>query len=162
MLHALGTRQCHIQAHQPLGAHGHRCMQCGRGRRRGMGALRVQHFCAKMLFVLHLLFCPEKRPSSLQTACCHLFVWIQQGTERPPSSHSCTLTEYATEVSQQTSAFFRPNFWVNTPDILPFHLQSGNPAIFAIRAALAATLSPSWGLYAGYELYEHRRFKEGG
>ena len=72
------------------------------------------------------------------------------------------LTEYATEVSQQTSAFFRPNFWVNTPDILPFHLQSGNPAIFAIRAALAATLTPSWGMYAGYELYEHRRFKEGG
>ena len=72
------------------------------------------------------------------------------------------LTEYSIEVSQQTSAFFRPNFWVNTPDILPFHLQSGNPAIFAIRAALAATLSPSWGMYAGYELYEHRRFKEGG
>ena len=72
------------------------------------------------------------------------------------------LTEYATEVSQQTSAFFRPNFWVNTPDILPFHLQSGNPAMFAIRAALAATLTPSWGMYAGYELYEHRRFKEGG
>ena len=72
------------------------------------------------------------------------------------------LTDYATEVSQETSAFFRPNFWVNTPDILPFHLQSGNPAIFAIRAALAATLTPSWGMYAGYELYEHRRFKEGG
>ena len=72
------------------------------------------------------------------------------------------LTEYATEVSQQTSAFFGPNFWVNTPDILPFHLQSGNPAMFAIRAALAATLTPSWGMYAGYELFEHRRFKEGG
>jgi len=72
------------------------------------------------------------------------------------------LTDYATEVSRDTSAFFRPNFWVNTPDILPFHLQSGNPAIFAIRAALAATLTPSWGMYAGYELYEHRRFKEGG
>ena len=72
------------------------------------------------------------------------------------------LTEYANEVAQGTSAFFRPNFWVNTPDILPFHLQSGNPAIFAIRAALAATLTPSWGMYAGYELYEHRKFKEGG
>lgn len=72
------------------------------------------------------------------------------------------ITDYATEVSRDTSAFFRPNFWVNTPDILPFHLQSGNPAIFAIRAALAATLTPSWGMYAGYELYEHRRFKDGG
>jgi starch synthase (maltosyl-transferring) len=72
------------------------------------------------------------------------------------------LMEYGREVSQETSAFFRPNFWVNTPDILPFHLQSGNPAIFALRAVLAATLTPSWGMYAGYELYEHRRFKEGG
>ena len=72
------------------------------------------------------------------------------------------LMEYGREVSQETSAFFRPNFWVNTPDILPFHLQSGNPAMFALRAVLAATLTPSWGMYAGYELYEHRRFKEGG
>jgi starch synthase (maltosyl-transferring) len=72
------------------------------------------------------------------------------------------LIAYSNEVAHETSAFFRPNFWVNTPDILPFHLQSGNPAIFAIRAALAATLTPSWGMYAGYELYEHRRFKDGG
>jgi starch synthase (maltosyl-transferring) len=72
------------------------------------------------------------------------------------------LIAYSQEVAHQTSAFFRPNFWVNTPDINPFHLQSGNPAIFAIRAALASTLTTSWGMYAGYELYEHRRFKEGG
>jgi starch synthase (maltosyl-transferring) len=72
------------------------------------------------------------------------------------------LTNYGREVAEQTSAFFRPNFWVNTPDILPAHLQSGNPAIFAIRAALAATLTPSWGMYAGYELYEHRAIREGG
>ena len=72
------------------------------------------------------------------------------------------LMEYGREVAHQTSAYFRPNFWVNTPDILPFHLQTGNPAMFALRAVLAATLSPSWGMYAGYELYEHRRFKDGG
>ena len=72
------------------------------------------------------------------------------------------LTNYGREVAEETSAFFRPNFWVNTPDILPAHLQSGNPAIFAIRAALAATLTPSWGMYAGYELYEHRAIREGG
>ncbi len=72
------------------------------------------------------------------------------------------LMEYGREVSDDTSAFFRPNFWVNTPDILPTHLQSGNPAIFALRAVLASTLSPSWGMYAGYELYEHLPFKEGG
>jgi starch synthase (maltosyl-transferring) len=72
------------------------------------------------------------------------------------------LTDYGREVAQQTSAFFRPNFWVNTPDINPLHLQSGNPAMFALRAVLASTLTPSWGMYAGYEIYEHRPFKEGG
>jgi len=71
------------------------------------------------------------------------------------------LMEYGREVSQHTSAFFRPNFWVNTPDILPFHLQNGNPAIFALRAVLAATMAPSWGMYAGYELYEHIPIAEG-
>ena len=49
----------------------------------------------------------------------------------------------------------RPNFFVNTPDILHAYLQYGGPAAFKIRAVLAATGSPSWGVYAGYELYEH-------
>jgi len=71
------------------------------------------------------------------------------------------LIDYGREVAHATSAFFRPNFWVNTPDILPFHLQSGNPAVFALRAVLAATLTPSWGMYAGYELYEHLPIAEG-
>ena len=81
------------------------------------------------------------------------FTWRTSKTE---------LTDYGREVAQQTSAFFRPNFWVNTPDINPLHLQSGNPAMFALRAVLASTLTPSWGMYAGYEIYEHRPFKEGG
>ena len=72
------------------------------------------------------------------------------------------ITEYGREIADTTSAFFRPNFWVNTPDINPLHLHSGNPAMFALRAVLASTLTPSWGMYAGYELYEHRPFKEGG
>ena len=72
------------------------------------------------------------------------------------------LADYGRELSKETSPFFRPNFWVNTPDILPFHLQSGNPAMFALRAVLASTMSPSWGMYAGYELYEHIPFKDGG
>jgi len=72
------------------------------------------------------------------------------------------LTAYGTEVSQESSAYFRPNFWVNTPDILPFHLQSGEPSVFALRALLAATMSPSWGMYAGFELFEFEKFKDGG
>ncbi|MGW4116159.1 alpha-1,4-glucan--maltose-1-phosphate maltosyltransferase [Actinosynnema sp. NPDC004786] len=56
----------------------------------------------------------------------------------------------------------RPNLFVNTPDILPEHLQSGRPAVFAIRAALAATMAPTWGVYSGFELYEHRPLRPGG
>jgi starch synthase (maltosyl-transferring) len=51
--------------------------------------------------------------------------------------------------------YMRPNFWPNTPDILTEQLQHGGPAMFTIRAVLASLLSPSWGIYAGYELYEH-------
>jgi starch synthase (maltosyl-transferring) len=72
------------------------------------------------------------------------------------------LTEYLTELSTETDTFFRPNFFVNTPDINPLGLQSGNPAAFAIRAILAATGSPAWGLYSGFELCEHAPLKAGG
>jgi starch synthase (maltosyl-transferring) len=51
--------------------------------------------------------------------------------------------------------YFRPNFFVNTPDILPIHLQSGEPWIFKARVALAATLSGNYGIYNGFELLEH-------
>jgi starch synthase (maltosyl-transferring) len=51
--------------------------------------------------------------------------------------------------------FYRPNFFVNTPDILPFHLQSGEPWMFKSRFALAATLSSAYGIYNGFELIEH-------
>src|SRR3954468_21345058 len=49
----------------------------------------------------------------------------------------------------------RPNFWPNTPDILHETLQHGAPPMFKIRAVLASMLTPSWGLYSGYELFEH-------
>jgi len=72
------------------------------------------------------------------------------------------LEEYLTELSTTMDSFYRPNFFVNTPDINPFFLQSGNPAAFAIRAVLAATLAPSWGVYSGFELFEHEALKPGG
>ncbi|NQX27642.1 alpha-1,4-glucan--maltose-1-phosphate maltosyltransferase [Microbacteriaceae bacterium VKM Ac-2854] len=65
------------------------------------------------------------------------------------------LAEFFTSVSQVTSDFMRPNLFVNTPDILTEYLQFGGPAAYKIRAALAATASPLWGVYAGYELYEN-------
>jgi starch synthase (maltosyl-transferring) len=51
--------------------------------------------------------------------------------------------------------WMRPNFWPNTPDILPKHLQNGGPPMFKIRTVLASMLSPSWGMYSGLELFEH-------
>ncbi len=71
------------------------------------------------------------------------------------------LEEYFTEVSQETAHVMRPNFFVNTPDILHAYLQYGGPPAFKIRAVLAATGSPSWGVYAGYELFEHVAVRPG-
>jgi starch synthase (maltosyl-transferring) len=52
--------------------------------------------------------------------------------------------------------YFRPNFFTNTPDILPLHLQEGGRPAFRIRLVLAATLSPAYGIYNGFELCENR------
>ncbi|MEU9097298.1 alpha-1,4-glucan--maltose-1-phosphate maltosyltransferase [Streptomyces sp. NPDC048361] len=65
------------------------------------------------------------------------------------------LTEYVTELATETAPYMRPNFFVNTPDILHGYLQDGGRPAFEVRAVLAATLSPSWGVYAGYELCEN-------
>jgi starch synthase (maltosyl-transferring) len=55
----------------------------------------------------------------------------------------------------------RPNFFTNTPDILHEYLQHGGPAAFKIRAVLASMLSPSWGIYSGYELCESTPLRPG-
>jgi starch synthase (maltosyl-transferring) len=66
------------------------------------------------------------------------------------------LIEYFTELTQtEMSEYYRPNLWPNTPDILPFVLQEGGRPAFMIRVALAATLSPLYGIYSGYELCEN-------
>lgn len=66
------------------------------------------------------------------------------------------LTEYFTELTTHESAeYFRPNLFTNTPDILPFFLQHGGRPAFMIRAVLAATLSPVYGIYSGFELCEN-------
>jgi starch synthase (maltosyl-transferring) len=65
------------------------------------------------------------------------------------------LTEYLSGLSGEAAAYMRPNFFVNTPDILHAYLQHGGRAAFETRAVLAATLSPAWGVYSGYELCEN-------
>jgi starch synthase (maltosyl-transferring) len=76
------------------------------------------------------------------------FTWRNTKTE---------LEQYLTELASSESAdYYRPNFFVNTPDILTHYLQDGGPPAFKIRAALAATMSPAWGVYSGFELWENQ------
>ncbi len=66
------------------------------------------------------------------------------------------LQEYLSELAGHPERdYYRPNFFVTTPDINPVQLQSGEPWLFKARAALAATLSSNYGIYNGYELIEH-------
>jgi starch synthase (maltosyl-transferring) len=67
------------------------------------------------------------------------------------------LTEYMNElVFGPSRNYFRPNFWPNTPDILPYHLQHQGENIFILRLALAATLCSNYGIYGpAYEFYDN-------
>ncbi|WP_194293194.1 alpha-1,4-glucan--maltose-1-phosphate maltosyltransferase [Actinomadura macrotermitis] len=71
------------------------------------------------------------------------------------------LEEYFTELSGPAAAYMRPNAFVNTPDILNEYLVHGGRPAFEIRAVLAALLSPSWGVYSGYELIENTPVRPG-
>ena len=67
------------------------------------------------------------------------------------------LIEYFTELTQtEMSEYFRPNLWPNTPDILSPVLQDGGRPTFMTRVLMAATLSPLYGIYSGYELCENK------
>ncbi|MDX6234835.1 MAG: hypothetical protein QOH68_3963 [Nocardioidaceae bacterium] len=67
------------------------------------------------------------------------------------------LREYGEELAHGPGAdYFRPNFWPNTPDILSGPLRDGSPSAFRLRAVLAATMSPNWGVYSGYEHAENQ------
>jgi starch synthase (maltosyl-transferring) len=72
------------------------------------------------------------------------------------------LTEYVSELAYSgEQQYFRPNFFVNTPDILHEYLQHGGRPAFEARLVLAGTLSPSYGIYSGYEQFEHVPLREG-
>jgi starch synthase (maltosyl-transferring) len=100
-------------------------------------------------------------------------VFLAEAFTRPPMMHALAqagfqqsytyftwrntkaeLEEFFTGLSAESADYLHPNLFVNTPDILTQFLQFGGPAAYKIRAALAATASPSWGVYSGYELFE--------
>jgi starch synthase (maltosyl-transferring) len=70
------------------------------------------------------------------------------------------LEEYGRDLAS-TAHYMRPNFFVNTPDILHESLQFGGPPMFKIRAVLASMMSPTWGVYSGFELFEHVAVRPG-
>ena len=80
------------------------------------------------------------------------FTWRNNGWE---------LTEYMRELSGEAAVYMRPNFFTNTQDILTEYLQHGGVPAFKIRAVLAAMLSPTWGIYSGYELCENVPLRPG-
>jgi starch synthase (maltosyl-transferring) len=72
-------------------------------------------------------------------------------------NHKAEIMEYLTELTTTAMKdFYRPHFFVNTPDINPYFLQTSGRPGFLIRAALATTLSGLWGMYQGFELCEGR------
>jgi starch synthase (maltosyl-transferring) len=71
------------------------------------------------------------------------------------------LTDYMRELSAETAPYMRPNFFTNTQDILTEYLQHGGVPAFKIRAVLAAMLSPTWGIYSGFELCENVPLRPG-
>ena len=107
-------------------------------------------------------------------------VFLAEAFTRPPTMHTLArigfqqsytyftwrtgkteLEDYARELAGAAAAYMRPNLFVNTPDILHAFLQYGGPAAFKLRAVLAAMLSPTWGVYSGYELFEHVAVRPG-
>jgi starch synthase (maltosyl-transferring) len=71
------------------------------------------------------------------------------------------LEEYVNELVHETADYFRPNFFTNTPDILHAYLQHGGRPAFEARLVLAGTLSPSYGIYSGFEHFENVAVREG-
>ena len=101
-------------------------------------------------------------------------IWLSEAFTKPAMMHSLAkagfqqsytyyawrnmrweLEEYLRELSGESAAYMRPAFWPTTHDILTPYMQYGGPTAWALRAALAATLVPTYGIYAGYELMEN-------
>ncbi|KNX39210.1 alpha-1,4-glucan:maltose-1-phosphate maltosyltransferase [Luteipulveratus halotolerans] len=70
-------------------------------------------------------------------------------------NEAAELREYCEELAGEAAAYMRPSFWPTTHDILTPYMQYGGPTAWRLRAALAATLVPTYGIYTGYELMEN-------
>ncbi len=101
-------------------------------------------------------------------------IWLAEAFTRPAMMHTlgkvgfqqsytyyawrndpAELREYVESLATESAHYMRPSFWPTTHDILTPYMQYGGPNAWKLRAALAATLSPTYGIYAGYELVEN-------
>jgi starch synthase (maltosyl-transferring) len=101
-------------------------------------------------------------------------VWLSEAFTKPAMMHALAsagfqqsytyytwrntkweLEEYGRELAGDAAAYMRPSFWPTTHDILTPYMQYGGPTAWKLRAAIAATMVPTWGIYTGYELMEH-------
>jgi starch synthase (maltosyl-transferring) len=132
----------------------------------GVRAFRVDNPHTKPLDFWHWLIAEVKDadPDVLFLAEAFTRPAMMHGLGKVGFTQSYTYFTWRTDAAQMreyceqlvaTVDHMRPNFWPNTPDILHETLQHGGPPMFRIRAVLASMLSPSWGIYAGYELFEH-------
>jgi starch synthase (maltosyl-transferring) len=132
----------------------------------GVRAFRVDNPHTKPLDFWHWLIGEVKRvePDVLFLAEAFTRPAIMHGLGKVGFTQSYTYFTWRTTAAEMrgyceelvlSADHMRPNFWPNTPDILHETLQHGGPPTFKIRAVLASMLAPSWGMYAGYELFEH-------
>ncbi|GIH17274.1 alpha-1,4-glucan--maltose-1-phosphate maltosyltransferase [Rugosimonospora africana] len=132
----------------------------------GIRAFRVDNPHTKPLDFWHWLIGEVKRaePDVLFLAEAFTRPAVMHGLGKIGFTQSYTYFTWRTTAAElrayceelvESADHMRPNFWPNTPDILHETLQHGGPPMFKIRAVLASMLSPSWGMYAGYELFEH-------
>lgn len=141
---------------------------------RGVKTFRVDNPHTKPVALWEYLIAKvrEHHPEVVFLAEAFTLPWMMQALAKVGFSQSYTyftwrtdkhhLAEYLTELTQgPMKEYFRGSLWPNTPDILHEFLQKGGRPAFVIRAVLAGTLSPLWGIYAGYELCENVPVREG-
>jgi starch synthase (maltosyl-transferring) len=115
-----------------------------------IGSVRAEH--PEVIFLAEAFTRPPVMAKLAEVGFSQSYTYFTWRTEQEGPDG---LRAYLEELTGDLADFMRPNFWPNTPDILSGPLRNGPPAAFAGRLVLAATLSPSWGMYSGFELCEN-------
>ncbi|HEY3912468.1 MAG TPA: maltotransferase domain-containing protein [Stellaceae bacterium] len=110
----------------------------------------VKRHCPEAIFLAEAFTRPKMMRALAKAGFSQSYTYFTWRNTKPE------LIEYLTELTgYPTKEYFRPNFFTNTPDILPVYLQQGGRPAFRVRLVLAATLSPAYGIYNGFELCEN-------